>query len=186
MRSIEEIIMLKSKFLLMSFAAVLGSALIGLMLSNSSNAANPEPVVVQVAFVAPISISATNPLEFGSIDVAMPAVAEIIIDPDGGITDIGGWIVGGTQAPAILSVNVTPNRPITILVTETSEGAGYSLQDWLCDYDGSVATVCDVGWNTTSALGGPSDVRVGVKLISDGTAVAGDRDGGFTLGVVYN
>ncbi len=42
--------MLKTKFLLMSFVAALGSALIGLMPSNSSNAANPEPVTVQVAF----------------------------------------------------------------------------------------------------------------------------------------
>lgn len=178
--------MWKSKFLLMSVAAVLGSALIGLMLSNSSNATNPESVVVQVAFVAPISVSAeTSPLEFGSLDVAMLLNDTVTVNPDGTSAESAANIVGGTQDSASLDVIATPGRPINILVDNVTAGAHYTLGTWLCDYNAGAANACFTpGWSTTS-IGGTIVVRVGATLTGLGTAVAGDFDGSFDLTVAY-
>ena len=177
--------MLKTKFLLMSFAAIVGSALIGLMLSNSSNAANPEPVTVQVAFVAPITITETNQLEFGSLDVAMLATETVTIDPDNTVTDGFGNVIGGTQASAKADATATTGRNINILVDTVVAGTYYTLATWMCDYNGGVDAACDgVGMSTTS-VAGATEVRVGVTLTGLGGAVAGDDDGSFNLTVAY-
>ncbi len=177
--------MFKSKIFLMSFAAVLGSALLGLMLSNSTDAANPEPVVVQVAFVAPISITETNLLEFGSLDVAMAATETVTVSPDNSTADPFVNIIGGTQASAKLDTVATPGRPINILVDTVTAGTYYTLATWMCDYNAGVDAACDgAGMSTTSAAG-TIEVRVGVQLTGLGGAVAGDDDGTFEVTVAY-
>ena len=177
--------MFKTKIFLMGFAAIVGSALIGLMLSNSSNAANPEPVTVQVAFVAPITITETNPLEFGSLDVAMLVTETITIDPDNTLTDGFGNVIGGTQASAKADANATTGRLINILVDNVTAGTYYTLATWMCDYNAGADAVCDgVGMSTTS-VAGDTEVRVGVTLTSLGGAIAGDDDGVFDLTVAY-
>ena len=177
--------MFKTKILVTSFVAVLGSALIGLMLSNSSKAANPEAIVVQVAFVAPISITETNLLEFGSLDVAMGAGEQVIIAPDNSVTDASSNVIGGTQASAKADVIATPGRPINVLVDNVTNGADYTLITWMCDYNAGVDAVCDgVGMSTTS-VAGPTEVRIGVTLDGNGGATAGDDNGSFDLTVAY-
>ena len=177
----------KTKIFLLSFVAVLGSALIGLMLSNSSHAANPEPVVVQVAFVAPIQINETNPLEFGTIDVAFAAGNTIAIATDDTPTEVPpGRILGGTQRSAKLDVIVTPGRPINILVTPGAPGTGYTIGSWTCDYDVAGPAACATpGLSATSVSGAGSVVRVGATILGNGLAVIGDHDSSFTLTVAY-
>ena len=88
-RSIEEMIMLKSKFLLMRLVAVLGSTLIGLTFAISASAANPETVPVEVEFVGPIIITLNNPLQFGLVDENIPLNDLITIAPNSTVTDLG-------------------------------------------------------------------------------------------------
>jgi len=164
-----------------------GSALIGLMLATSVDAANPEPIVVQVAFVAPITITETNPLEFGSLDVAMGIGEQVIIGPDNSLSDTGANVLGGTQAAATANVVATPGRAINILVDAVTvpPGVGYFLTAWLCDYDGGTIGACDgAGLSETSAAG-TRVVRVGVTLESDVAPTAGNQDGSFNLTVAY-
>ena len=179
--------MFKTKIFLMSVVAILGSALIGLMLSNRTDAANPEPVVVQVAFVAPILITETNPLEFGTIDVAFAAGNTIAIATDDTPTEVPvGRILGGTQASAKLGVTVTPFRPINILVTPGAPGIGYTIGSWTCDYDITGPAACVApGLLATSVAGPGSVVRVGATITGNGFAVVGDQNSSFTLTVSY-
>ena len=178
--------MFKTKIFLLSFVAVLGSALIGLMLSNSSNAANPEPIVVQVAFVAPITITTSTPLTFGSLDQATALTETVIIDPDGTVTEsVANIVVGGIQAAATANTVATPGRPINILVDTVTTGTGYTLHTWRCDYFAGVDGDCDgAGLSETSQPGG-TQVRVGVTLEIDAVPTLGDQDGGFELTVSY-
>ena len=178
--------MLKRKFFLTSFVAVLGSALISLMLSNSSNALNPENVVVQVAFVAPILITETNELEFGSIDVAMAGGDTVTINPDDTFSESAANVVGGTQASAKLDVTVTPGRLINILVDTVIDGADYTLSAWTCDYASGPDLACDgAGMSATSVAGPTSVVRVGAMMTGAGGATAGDDNGSFNVTVAY-
>ncbi len=167
--------------------AISGFALIGLMLTTSVDAANPELIVVQVTFVAPISITGTNSLEFGWLDTLMVVGEQVIITPAGGVTDADSNIVGGTQAAATANVIATPGRAINILVTPVTTGTGYFLTAWMCDYDGDIAGggACDGGGLSETSVSGPTEVRVGVTLESDVAPVAGDQDGSFNLTVAY-
>jgi hypothetical protein len=186
MKTGKETMMFKTKIFLMSFVAVLGSALIGLMLSNSSNAANPEPIVVQVAFVAPITITTSTPLTFGSLDQATAIGETVDIATNSAVTEsVANIVVGGIQAAATANTVATPGRPINILVDTVTTGTGYTLHTWLCDYDGGAAGTCDgLGLSETSQPGG-TQVRVGVTLEIDAVPTLGDQDGGFELTVSY-
>ncbi len=177
--------MFKTKIFLMGFVAIMGSALIGLMLSNSSDAANPEPVTVQVAFVAPITITETNPLEFGSLDVGMLVTETVVIAPDNSVTDTFGNVIGGTQASAKADANATTGRAINILVDTVVAGTYYTLATWMCDYNGGADVACDGAGMSTTSVAGDTEVRVGVTLTSLGGAIAGDDDGSFNLTVAY-
>ncbi len=178
--------MFKSKIFVMSFVAVLGSALFGLMLSNSSNAANPESVVVQVAFVAPIIVDPEdNALEFGSLDEAMLVGETVTVNPDNSFSDPQSNIVGGTQASAKLDATATPGRPINILVDLVSPGAHYTLATWLCDYDGGGQGACDIGGLSATSVASPTQIRIGATLTALATVTAGDFNGTFNVTVSY-
>lgn len=177
--------MIKTKIFLMSFVAIVGSALIGLMLSTKTDAANPEAIVVQVAFVAPISITETNQLEFGSLDVAMLATETVIIAPDNSVTDAFSNVVGGTQASAKADAIATPGRPINVLVDNVTNGADYALATWICDYNAGADVACDGAGMSTTSVAGPTEIRVGVTLTGNGGATAGDDNGSFDLTVAY-
>ncbi len=178
--------MLKSKFLLMRFVAVLGSTLIGLMFAISASAAVPEPVVVQVAFVAPIAITETNQLEFGSLDVAMAFNDTVTINLDNSFSEVPvGGVVGGTQASAKLDIDATGGRPIKVSVSAFTNGADYTLGTWVCDYNGLSSGDCIAGISVISFGPGTAEVRVGVTLTAAGGATAGDDPGSFDLLVAY-
>ncbi len=164
--------------------AILGSALIGLMLVTGADAANPEPVTVGMDFVDPITITEDSPLQFGLLDVAMANLETVIIAPNDGLTDGGGNVLGGSQLAGDLTITATAGVTINIDVDVVSVGTGYTLGTWMCEYDVQSVTACDgAGWNVTSVATGA--LRVGVTLTGDGGAVAGNQDGVFDVTVTY-
>ena len=63
-----------------SFLAVVGCALAGFLFAGSANAANPEPVLAEVEWVAPVTITETNALQFGLLDVKMMNTPTVVIN----------------------------------------------------------------------------------------------------------
>jgi len=166
------------------FAAIAGSALMGLMLTIGANAANPESVVAEVTFVAAITVTEDTPMQFGLIDVALNTET-VIIAPDDTVTGTGtGLLLGGQRRAADLTIGATSGVTINILIDNISTGTGYGLGTFICDYEAGADLACDgAGLNVTSVASGA--LRVGVTLTGDNTAVAGNQDGSFDVTVAY-
>jgi hypothetical protein len=166
--------------------AATGSALMGLMLATIANAANPEPVVVEVEFVAAITIGETNALQFGLLDVAMADTETVVIAPDGGETDANNNFVGGTRGAATFNTTAAPSKGITILVDNISGGTYYSLGTFMCDYDGGSAAACGTPGMSETSAAGTRVVRVGATLTKNSTpATAIVDNGSFDLTLTY-
>ncbi len=163
-----------------------------LLLPAGSLAANSVTVPVQVTFVDPVAVSEVSALQFGSVSQHLADQESVTVASTGTMSDPADQIMGGAktvvrgapQAAANLTVKAAPGQSITILVDGTSAGAGYSLTDFRCSYDGGSDTACDgAGYTETSVANGT--LLVGATLTGDGTAAAGAADGRFDVTVIY-
>ncbi len=165
------------------FLAILGSALMGLMLANVSYA-TLEVVTAEVTFAGAISFTPVNQLQYGVIDEALN-LETIIIATDDGVTGTGlSLIIGGTRLAADLTITATAGPTLSILVNNILPGAGYTLTAFICKYAAEADTACDVGGYTATAVAGGT-LKIGATLTGDGSATAGNRDGTFDVTVTY-
>ena len=162
--------------------AILGPALIGLMLVTGADANNPEPVTVSMDFVDPITITEIGSLRYGVLDQALNTET-IIIAPDSAVSGTGtGLILGGTQAAANLTVTATASQTLSILVDAIVPGTGYTLGTFMCDYNGGTDTACNSLTPTSVAS---ATLLIGATLTGNNLAVAGAADGSFNVTVAY-
>jgi hypothetical protein len=168
-----------------SFLAVVGCALAGFLFAGSTSAANPEPVVAEVEWVAPVTITETNALQYGLLDVNMLNLQTVVIAPDGAVTDANSNVVAGTQAAAALTVSAEAGKTIDIEVDTIVDGTGYSLINFQCNYNGAVGdSGCSGGsYAETAVLS--ATLLVGATLEGDGAALAGFANGSFNVTVTY-
>lgn len=168
-----------------NFVAILVSAHFGLMPDAVVDAANPESVTVDMLFLDPLTITENNPLQFGLLDVNMLNNRKITIAPDGSVTDQFGYVLGGTQAAANLTVTATASRSITILVDNVSSATGYVLESWMCNYNGAGSdSACDGGGYTETSAASAT-LLIGATLKANGNAVVGTDDSTFDVTVTY-
>jgi hypothetical protein len=167
-----------------ALAILTGSAAFGLIPGTVADAANPEPVTVDMNFLDPVTIMEVNPLRFGLLDVNMANTETITIAPGGGVSGDTGRIFGGTQGAANLTVTASASQAITILVDNVSTANGYSLGTWMCNYNTGTDTGCDgSGYSETSATS--ATLLVGVTLTANGTATVGTDNSTFDVTVSY-
>jgi len=167
-------------------AAVSGTVVAGLF-GVAAYAANPEPVVVEVEFVTPVTITEVSPLRFGLLDAGLANAETIVISTASGVTGTVSRVLGGTQAAANLTVAATGTQPINILVGNVSGNTGYTLGSFMCDYNAAGAAACDGvgGLDTTSAAAGSATLLVGATLTGTGGAGPGVFNGSFDVTVAY-
>ncbi len=159
-------------------------AVMALLLLAGFAAASTVTVPVRVTFVNPVAISAVSALQFGSIDQNLADSESVTVAPDSTMTDPADRVEGGPQAAASLTVTATPGHIITIYLDAVVPGAGYSLTDFRCNYNGGSDTACDgAGYSETSVASGK--LLVGATLTGDGTAVAGATDGSLDVTIIY-
>lgn len=165
-------------------AALFATALLGAF-GAAAYAANPEPVVAEVEFVAPITITENNALQFGLVDVGMAASDTIVISPAGGVTDNGNNLLNSAQAAADLTVAATAGQAINILVDNITNGTGYALGSFQCDYNGGADVGgCDgAGLDATAAAS--AALTIGATLTGNGLATVGQANGSFDVTVAY-
>ncbi len=168
------------------FAAIVGSALMGLMLTIGANAANPEPVPVEVEWVSPIAIGENNALQFGMLDVGTAASETVTINTDDTYSEsTANTVVGGAQAAADLTITVAASTPITILVDSIGSGTYYTLGAFKCSYEGAADVACDVEYDLTSAAAASGVVEIGATLTVVGTPTAVTDNTTFDVTVTY-
>ncbi len=175
---------MKSDIWTKGLLATAGSALVGLMLASVAHAAF-DNVVAEVRFAAPVTIGENNALQFGVLDVAFPNTETITVGTDDAVTGDTGNIVGGTQAAADLTITATPSIALSILVDNIISGSGYTLDTFLCSYQGGADTDCDGPgvYSPTSVASGT--LEIGATITSDGTAALGPANGSFDVTVIY-
>jgi hypothetical protein len=167
------------------FAAIAGSALMGLIVTSSASAA-VEQVPVEVEWVSAITIGENNPLQFGMLDLAIAASETVTINTDDSYSEsTANTVVGGTQAAADLTITAAASTPITILVDNVAAANYYTLGTWLCSYDGLADQPCDVAYNLTSKAAASASLEIGATLTTGGSAVAGADDTTFDVTVTY-
>ena len=172
------------------FAAIAGSALMGLMFATSANAANPEVVTVDVTWIAPIAIAPVSNLRFGLLDVGMAENDTVTINTTGGYSEsVANTVVGGTIAPAELTITVANSTPISILVDTIGTGTYYTIGTINCRYEGAADVRCDSAYNVTSSgsSGTGDTLEIGAILTKNATipALAGDDDTTFEVTVTF-
>lgn len=166
-------------------------AAVGLLFPAGLPAASTVTVPVRVTFVDSIeiseknaAISEDNALQFGSLDQNLANFESVTVAPDAAVTDLANRIEGGPQVAASLIVTMTLGQAITILVDSVVPGAGYSLTDFVCNYNSGTDAACEgAGHSWTSVAS--ATLLVGATLTGDGTAVAGTADGSFAVTVFY-
>jgi hypothetical protein len=164
--------------------AIVGCALAGLALTGSANAANPESVTAEVEFVAPVTITENNALQYGLLDVNMVNLEAIVIAPNGAVADPASRVLGGTQAAANLTVTATGGEAITLLVDNVANNTGYGLASFMCNYNAGADTACDgAGYSETSVAS--ATMTIGATLTGNGLATPGVFNGSFDVTVTY-
>jgi hypothetical protein len=179
------LIVAKTGISMKGLLAILGSALFSLTPAIVADAANPEPVTVDMTFLDPLTITENNPLQFGLLDVNMGNNNRVTVAPDSSVTDTQNNVIGGTQAAASLTVTATASQSITILVDNVSSATGYVLETWRCNYDsaGSDSNCDGGGYSETSAAS--ATLLIGATVKGNGNAVAGADNSTFDVTVTY-
>jgi hypothetical protein len=169
------------------FAAIAGSALVGLMFATSANAANPEPVPVEVEWVAAIVVGPSTALQFGLLDVGTAASETVTIDTDNSYSEsTANTVVGGTQLAATVTITVADTTPITIVADNHLGATYYTLDTWVCSYNlGADAPCVTATPYDVAASGTSADVKIGATLTVVGTPTPITDDSTFDLTVTY-
>ena len=133
------------------FLAILGSALMGLMLATAAYA-TVEQVPVEVTWIAPISVASTQAMQFGLLDVNTVAAETVTILTDNTYTEsTPDTVIGGTQLSAVLTITVANLTNISIIADNHLGATYYTLDTWMCNYEGAGATACDVAYDLQSS-----------------------------------
>ncbi len=165
------------------FAALLGSALLGLMLATGANAATPENVVAQVTFANPITIAEVNSLQYGTLDHNLNTQT-IIINPDSTLGGTGtAFVIGAPPAAANLTIGADIGLALTILVDNIIDGTGYALTAFMCNYDNDAGDTACNSYNPTSVAS--ATLLIGATLTGDNLAVPGAANGSFDVTITY-
>ena len=163
------------------FAAILGSALMGLMLATIGHAA-VENVVAQVTFADPVTIVEVNSLQYGIIDHVLNAET-IILGTDDSVGGTGAaLVIGGTQAAAELTVDAEASQTLTILIDNIIDGTGYALSAFVCKYNGGADTACN---SLTPTAVASAPLLIGATITGDNLAVPGAANGSFDVTILY-
>ena len=166
------------------FLGILGSAMFGLMPGVVADAANPEPVTVDMTFMDPITITENNPLQFGLLDVNMADLEVVRVRPGRSVVDNGNNILGGTQAEANLTVTAQVGATITIDAGNAATATGYVLRRFRCRYNGATADGnCNAGYTATAVAS--ATLLVGGDVRGNGNAVVGVDNSSFDVTVTY-
>ena len=171
------------------FAAIGGSALMGLTLTIGANASNSEEVAVNVTFIAPIQVDEVSALSFGLLDVAMADTSTVTMNTDDTYSEsTANTVVGGIQSAAELTITVADTTGISILVDNVAVATYYTLSAWMCSYEGVGDVACDVAYPVTSSGGSSSGdtLEIGVLLTKNAVAATAVPDNTtFDVTVIY-
>lgn len=144
-----------------------------------------DTVVVNVEFVAPVTLATNTNLNFGKLDLNMAAAETVIVNTADTVTaDAGANVIGGAPTSADLTVTATAAQTVVISVAQNTAGTYWAVSAFKCAYDGGAVTACNgAGYNVTSVAS--AVLKIGATLTGAGSAVAGVDNGSIDVTAVY-
>jgi len=159
-----------------------------LLFSAQLYSANPEPVVVEVEFVTPITIVEDNTLKFGLISTAIVNTNVITIATNDGVTDATSRVVGGTQEAGQVTIGANVGTAATLTVAETpATSTSYDLTAFDCSYDSGGTPVngdCGAGLAVTTVASAVT--LIGATLTANASPPAGSDDTTIEITMTYD
>ncbi len=159
-----------------------------LAFTNFSFSAPKENLTVSVtanmSFIDPIVITENSALQFGSLSIAMATNDTITIGTDDSLGGDTQLVISGGQSAADLTVTSSSTANINILISSIVDGPGYSLSNFICEYNSGTPTACGgVGFNVSAAPSAP--LKIGATLTGNGLDTVGVANGSFDVVINY-
>ncbi len=152
--------------------------------TTGSFAANPEPVVVNVLFVTPITITEVAAMDFGLINQALN-LEDITLSTGAGISGTGAALaIGGTPAAADVTVTATAGSGVDISIGSIVSGTGYALGSFTCKWDVLAELPCSTAV-AGGDVGASQTLLIGATITGDNLATDGAANGSFEVTVAY-
>ena len=166
-------------------AAATAGLCTGLLGAQLAVAANPETVTASVTFVDAITITENRALSFSYVDDAFANTETIVVATSGSVTDSASRVIG-TPTSASLTVTATATQAISILVDSITNGTGYTLGSFTCDYNGGASSGTCSGTSLDIASAAASaTLLIGATITGNGSASTGADNGSFNVNVTY-
>jgi hypothetical protein len=144
-----------------------------------------QPLTANATFDAVLSLTKNADINFGVLKAATPGT--YIINTAGAVSpSAGGVFVYGT--PAFGQITVTGSTTQTVAISTGSYVADGGVTPSLatCNYNSVDIADCDVGGTSLTAPGAGKVLKLGLKIVADGTQTAGSTAAPtFVVTVIY-
>jgi hypothetical protein len=160
------------------------AALAGCMMCGAAYAAT-QSVTANATFDAVLSLTKNADINFGLLKAGTGGT--YIINTAGVITpSAGGVVVGGTPAFGQITVTGSTTQTVAISTGSYVADAGVTPSLATCNYNNADIANCDTGGTSLAAPGAGKVLKLGVKIVADGTQTAGSTAAPtFVVTVIY-
>lgn len=169
---------------------VIGAGLLGSLSANAwAQVTTPSAnVPAQATVLAPLSITSTTTLNFGSFITDAKTAGTVIVPPTGPRTATGGVklsLAGATAAPTSVTVLGAEGTTISVNLPDTSSSGGIDLV-----LSGNKMSMAEFTTNlaklTAIPVSGSLTFQVGATLSVGAAQAAGVYSGQFPITITYN
>ena len=161
--------------------------LIVIVSAGVAHASGSMSMRAAVSFDTALLITKASDVNFGFVEAS--TAGTYTIDTSGHVTASNGGILlnSGSSSAGNLTVMGSTIQTIAIHTGSYITDHGVAPSAATCSYNGGAAVACDAGLTAQAAPGAGATLRLGLTVMSDGTAAAGTTARPtFTVTVVYS
>lgn len=163
---------------------LIGSAIAGISLSYNAANAITESNDATVTIVTPLTVTASDDMDFGKLVSPASGSVTSIVDTSGNLTGTATFVGGTTGSSGTVTISGTTGETVAITITDTTGTTGLGLSNFTGSFGGqSLSGDTLTGANVTST---PTAMKIGATLTVDSTVSAGTYTPTYDVEVSYN
>jgi hypothetical protein len=161
---------------------LVASALVGTTFSYTAANAITVSNDAQVVIVAPLSVTANNDMDFGTLVKPTSTVTAVVSDT-GNLTGTADYI-DNTGAAGTVDISGASSETVSINITDTTAVAGLGLSNFSGTFGGQALTGDSL---TGATLTGLTEIfSIGATLTIDPTVATGTHNPSYDVEVTYD